>query len=797
MAEKNKEKTIIQTQKPREKIIFIKPKYRFNFIEKMIRTNPKYAKLFSNTKYIRALTNDTEDIPNSIYLIKINQDETILDKLLKDNQSIFSAQELEKRIEEDPRILESYLKNNISPLNRESSDEFIIMTLDYVLKNIGYDWHENNIDLIQKTKNNKKIYDIVFNYFIEKETLEISEKYIIEVLINKSTPEKKLKFYQKHINNFKKNIEDPIFKRIFYENMDENIIKYLVETKQYNLLENIDNTDKLNTKIDENNSLFSLLIEKEILKVENNYYRIDTFIKTLIDNNMYCGLKNIIKKNYDILLMKYEDTTILEMMLDKYKIFPHIFLGKEIEKKLWSDIRYAKSYVKYGGWYKLLNASNNVLDSKYDEKSTIFEQIIKQIEQHIDYNFIGTIIGSSPISKRILLHKYKNKTVLETLLQNNKKETLDCLFMNKIYKDAEIQTILKLNGIDIDKEFQSNNKTIFDIDEALETQKNEIIKEKFKKYSESNIAIEKQKLIDELKRVFMEDGRSDEIVIDLACDSFKSLFINNYEYAERDLKNLINIKNNNPEFIMIKDDYSHFDSMGLIGIKKIYNVDTFNHELTHAMHWYITKNRIPDTFKNMIIEINEKNFQTFVNEFAAQKIITIEILDDIDFYTMNKEAKKDSKEYRKRIENILENAEKNKSYSKEIIDYLKDNITVEEEYKKYYNKEARLELSVLYQKDYIYSIIDIIDALKRGKIYENGIKINEITVRIGHGEEYYNTETKAFEEIFAEYIEIKKSEYSEEAIEILESIVGRELIDVLEEFNKELFVEQIENVRQK
>ena len=239
--------------------------------------------------------------------------------------------------------------------------------------------------------------------------------------------------------------------------------------------------------------------------------------------------------------------------------------------------------------------------------------------------------------------------------------------------------------------------------------------------------------------------------------------------------------------------------MGIIMIDKIYDIDTFNHELGHAIHWYATEDKIPDNFQIEQIRIDEENFYEFAKSYLKAEKNTIEKLqqEKKDYYSENEEAQKDSKEYKKRIKRILDDAEENNSYEKEIIDYLKNNITVEEEYKEYYNRVTRQEFAYLYQEDYKASIIDIIDALKKGKIFDYGMSYDGLNRRIGHGSDYFKRNEKVFTEIVAEYHEIIKSPHRETGLKVLESIIGKEMISILEEFNEELVVEQKKQEKQR
>ena len=789
------EPKITKTENPRKEsyIRINKPEIYFNLIEKQIRKSPQYAKLFINTNRAEVLTIETESIPNDIYLTKI-KDKTILEILLNKYKKVIDGLEIERRTKRNPEILEIYLKNNKNVINIENTDEFLLKKingktlLEYTLDNIGYDLKEDVADLKNRVKTNSQINEIVINYLIKQETLNENQLYIIESIIEGATPENRIKLYEKHLKALKENKN---LKHAIEKNLDKQIIDYFFKIKEYDIFKEIINEDILNIKMDENNTLFSTLIENKITNI-NTYFRVGPLLKKLVDNNMYKTLEKIVNDNYSLLLKKYDNAnTVLEVIINKFDIELRLSkFWRKIKEYSNNDTSYARIYLKNDKWSEILTANDSVMDSKYDENHTFYEVLIGYVENYIDRKY-ESILSLSPMSKRILLHKYKNQTVLEYLLKNGSKHyVLFNIENNNLQRNIEIQTILKLNNIDIKKEFE-NHDIKYNIDYAFDEQKNKIIKEKYIPYLEKNIDDEKQNLINQMRIIFLEDGRSDNEIIELACNAFKYSFVNNYKYTERDLNTLINIKINNPEFILLKGTRSVFDNMGIIMIDKIYDVDTFNHELGHAIHWYATEDKIPDKFQREKIETDEEKFKEFIQSYLKTEKNTIEKLqqEKKDYYCENVEAQKDAKEYRKRMERILEEAEENNLYEKEIIDYLKNNITVEEEYKEYYNRVTRQEFAYLYQEDYKTSIIDIIDALKKGKIFDYGMSYDGLNRRIGHGSDYFKRNEKVFTEIVAEYHEIIKSPHREIGLKTLESIVGKEMIELLEEFNEELVVE--------
>jgi len=54
------------------------------------------------------------------------------------------------------------------------------------------------------------------------------------------------------------------------------------------------------------------------------------------------------------------------------------------------------------------------------------------------------------------------------------------------------------------------------------------------------------------------------------------------------------------------------------------------------------------------------------------------------------------------------------------------------------------------------SIIDIVDALCSGEVYESGIMLDDYEYSIGHGSYYYNDVSNGLSEIFSQYVTLIK-----------------------------------------
>ena len=188
------------------KLTFLEPiPASFNFIEKQMRKNPKIAKAFINTRFSWALTSRTNDIPNSLYLTRVSDDKTILDCLLKQSEYVFSSEELERRVKDNSEILEIYLNNNVVPVYRDSTNSFILRKvrgktlLEHYLTE--HDFEFDQIGLGKRMKEDKGVFSVVYNYFINKDEVYKSDVGIIIAMLGVIPKTLCLAFYKKHFKN--------------------------------------------------------------------------------------------------------------------------------------------------------------------------------------------------------------------------------------------------------------------------------------------------------------------------------------------------------------------------------------------------------------------------------------------------------------------------------------------------------------------------------------------------------------------------------------------------------------------
>lgn len=406
------------------------------------------------------------------------------------------------------------------------------------------------------------------------------------------------------------------------------------------------------------------------------------------------------------------------------------------------------------------------------------------IAKHDMMKYIGEIKAEK------LLKKYGDKTLLEYLLDTDSNLTLNKILSDDLKADPDIAVILKNRGI---------------VQKSVNVSKEE--NEYTTKYIENinnHLGIgplpeEGERLLNELKLLFLTDGKSDKDLITGLTAGYRNALMNNYDINIIEIKKLIEIKKENKDiFYYIKnDDGSHFSpSNGSIFCENA-NTNTLLHETGHALHFYIADMKTPDDYQEIVERARENP----------------EVLAKTKEYAAN---------YRKLINNITLLVEQRydsffKSYySPEKVEEIKKNLTKSKEEKKKEYKELQIPdeqldmiLSDMYtQEEYIdhqkrifiddnvdailrnefgslLPIGDILDAIYEGKLHSNTLKDSQgeaICRTGGHGLNYYYATLHGFDEMIANFAAISKANDAKEKLKMLKSIVGDEVYDMISNF---------------
>lgn len=746
----------------------------------------------------------------------------------KNDQSIFNFELTEKDlfIEFDGKRLIEYIlkKNEMTKSMIESIHENIeiidllcnsnnylylnYLSKDIITKLITKD--NNGIYPIEKYLNNESLMDIIIPSIDDINIiLEICDKYNNYDLIKSVEARMFMTNYKDNRTVFQFLLNDKNVVPVCLINIPEDIvfIKYLIKNNLYDYLK----------KADE----FVLLLEispgKTLLEflIENGYDpEIDCVFDKKTINILYKKqrLDLATEPNEDILLTPIKELfgdaslgnkTFFEYMIEKgYKIKYSRIRNKRLLKICYLEQRPDL----------LVNARISDLLKPIDETYTYFDFLLdaisnkglkakvprapnsSNVNEHIKYY---TIIAKHDMMEYIgklnvenLLKKYGNKTLLEHLLDTNSDLTLNKILSEELKAVSVIAIILKNRGID---------QKVVNVSKEKDKDATEYIKNINNHLGIGPLPEEGERLLNELKLLFLTDGKSDKDLITALTIGYRNALMNNYDINIIEVKKLIEIKKENKHiFYYIKNDECSFfsQSNGSIFCEKA-NTNTLLHETGHALHFYIAKMKTPDEYQR-IVEEARKNPEVLAKteEYATnyRKLV--------DHITLLVEQRYDSffKDYydSKKIEEIKKNLSKSKEEKKKEYKFLRipeeqldiilsDMFTpaVYIEHQKRIFIYENIDAILGNQFASLSSIGDILDAIYEGKLRSGALKNSEgenITIIDGHGLHYYYATLHGFDEMIANFAAISKANDAEEKLKMLKSIVGDGVYDMIRNF---------------
>ena len=504
-------------------------------------------------------------------------------------------------------------------------------------------------------------------------------------------------------------------------------------------------------------------------------YKFTTYFEYLLKNNQPIHPRFEFKSlNTLALLYKYKRPDLmvnadLKLLVD-YPSYPSNYL------------QYIISCAKKGMDVKLEKKKFSVCDHKTIAKCYI------QLAQNGILGYAETLNNTSLLASK----DAEDHSLLYYLLTLDKDITLHKILNPTTMRDPKVFAELKELGVSDISMSVSRKFDKFECDRIYIQLKNE-------EYAEG-IDSPIEDLLAELRDIFMQDGKSDQKLIDALITSYRYITSINPMFIE-EVKALIEIKKKNPDF---KYSYSRNGSDFFSRYSGIFTraeiISTLNHETGHALHYYLTSDTVPDKLGEIIERVRkdpqfiQKVSQYFKNFRMIRRELSFEAEAIVSKYITSSSINGSSSELSALLDQEKEKVReiyRAKGYTDETLDIiLSKSFTIEEfvKQKKEIEKGELIDLILRYDYDVLAAISDIIDAITGGKLHSKLLKDDkgeDILQTYGHGIRYYTFgEEYVFGEMIANYSLIIKSKKSEKALQILRDIVGDELVDLLDDFYK-------------
>ena len=708
-------------------------------------------------------------------------------------------------------IVESIYENlEIIDLLCNSNNYFYLnyLSQDIITKLITKD--NNGIYPIEKYLNNKRL--------IEKIMPSINDINVLLEICNRNNDYDLIKAVKARmlITNYKDDKTVLLFllndKKVVPDcliNIPEDIvfIKYLIKNNLYDYLKKA-SEDVLLMEVDSGKTLLEFLIDKGY----------DPEIKYIFNKKTI----SILYRKQKLNLAKFVSDDVL--LAPVKELFSDDSLGNEtlFEYMIRNGYKLNSSRISSEKLFKICyleqrpdlleEASISDLLKPIDDTYTYFDYILDSIankglkirvpsrpwssdvNEHIEYY---TTIAKHDMMKYIreikaekLLKKYGDKTLLEYLLDADSDLTLNKILSDDLKADPDIAVILKNRGI---------------VQKSVNVSKEE--NEYTTKYIENinnHLGIgplpeEGERLLNELKLLFLTDGKSDKALITGLIAGYRNALMNNYDINIIEIKKLIEIKKENKDiFYYIKSNNgSYFSpSNGSIFCENA-NTNTLLHETGHALHFYTADMKTPDDYQE-IVERARENPEVLAKtkEYAAnyRKLInniTLLVEQRYDSFFKSYYSPEKVEEIKKNLTKSKE--EKKKEYKElhipdEQLDMILSDMYTQEEYIDHQKRifiEDNVDAILRNEFGSLLPIGDILDAIYEGKLHSNTLKDSQgeaICKTGGHGLNYYYATLHGFDEMIANFAAISKANDAKEKLKMLKSIVGDEVYDMISNF---------------
>lgn len=567
---------------------------------------------------------------------------------------------------------------------------------------------------------------------------------------------------------------DKTFLEFFLDNAEEstiNQIKLSISKKELQLLIVLKNKNKLNLarKVDDSILLESACDVLQLEEVDKNV----TLLEYMLDNgcNPLEGKLSISNEEILKILYKKERPDLLLKASEEY-LFKNIENDITYFDYILDCVKEEKIKVRLRDLYPYSNEPDLLI-------SYYFSIAKKNMMEYID-----------ELTEEEILEKYGETTLLELLLERDSELTINKILSSSLKKNPKIATILKSKGFEQERVNVLSQKEKHSVEYLEGVQKHLGIGPLLK---------EGEILLSQLEQLFLSDGRSDKDLIKALVSGYRQSLFVNYELNIKEIKNLIYIKQQNiDKFFYLKDEKNSYFAPGDNSIHcDTISTDVLLHETGHALHYFLTNDREPENYQEVIFNARNnpavlKRVEQYSKQFheigkKIQELVEQRYKNFFEgYYTDDK--KREIRTFLSEEITIKKDKFSDLGLSEEQLEEILGEMYTEEEYidhqkRIFINENCDSIMSSEYGS--FIAIGDIIDAIYEGKfrseelINQHGDKIRGA---YGHGLSYYYASIHGFDEMIANFASISKSKDSAEMLELLRTIVGDELYNMLSEF---------------
>lgn len=344
---------------------------------------------------------------------------------------------------------------------------------------------------------------------------------------------------------------------------------------------------------------------------------------------------------------------------------------------------------------------------------------------------------------------------------------------------------------------------------------------------------ESEALVNQFRETY-KDEKCNQEVVDLIIASFLESFAMDRSNATRDLQALIDIKKQNPSFVLEYDlnsgasfcppSSSIINYGGHIKINNKYNQCALNHEWGHAIHYIYGGNELPPDIEKLLpydghvffqdTTTYQKTYEIFVELDEEAKSLNEEQAIEQDFLRFIEISKGGIDKYKEEIRaefnelfgtpKILLEAINNGNYSREVLfalgqAYFENEMGPKEEIiENYVRARIKAEYEIFKEKKYRQNNTEFlcyenfIDAYLGGALGTHMKYEKTHAPSSTHNTRYFQTKQIQFQELFANYVELRKmpSPKREKYMTKIKERTSVELLEALENYYLSLTKEQ-------